>query len=502
MTTARTLTSTACLLITSSLTAQWSDDPALNTLVSGDLTDCVISHIATAPDGGTWIGWYDAGSGYDIMVQKLDASGTPVFPAAAVAASQSLSWVQDFDMCAAGSGCAVAFSDGETADVAFIGADGTVEWSQTFGGNGGYHGSAQVCETNDGFIVAGWMDDSSTKLQRMDIDGTPMWDTPVELSGAAFFSMSDLKPASDHDVIASMVSYTTFNGPKKLKAQRVRADGSFVWGEAPIDVFTSGSLQYGNYPEFISDEAGGGIFTWYTTSNLQSSVQWVDADGVNRLGTNGTVLFASSLPHVTPSACFDSASGEVTIFCTKASGNQSEHGIQATRLHLDGSQLWGATGVEVAPLSASSSPFDLQVLDAGDQVIATWLQLDVAGAGTAQAVALSSGGMNNWSLFFSTDDVSRSDLKSTLNDGSVIAAWCDERDGQSRVYAQRIDPDGSLGGDGSCAGDFNGDDHVTVDDLLAMLAVWGSDDAQCDLNGNGEVDVEDLLALLAVWGPC
>ena len=54
-----------------------------------------------------------------------------------------------------------------------------------------------------------------------------------------------------------------------------------------------------------------------------------------------------------------------------------------------------------------------------------------------------------------------------------------------------------------CIGDLNGDETIGVDDLLALLAEYGTDcSAGCvsDLDGSGEVDVDDLLSLLQVYG--
>jgi hypothetical protein len=45
------------------------------------------------------------------------------------------------------------------------------------------------------------------------------------------------------------------------------------------------------------------------------------------------------------------------------------------------------------------------------------------------------------------------------------------------------------------------DGAVSVADLLALLAQWGTD-SSCDVNNDGDVDVTDLLALLAAWGDC
>lgn len=54
-----------------------------------------------------------------------------------------------------------------------------------------------------------------------------------------------------------------------------------------------------------------------------------------------------------------------------------------------------------------------------------------------------------------------------------------------------------------CPWDLDGDTFVTTSDLLALLAVWGSNPGgPPDFDGDGVVSTNDLLALLANWGPC
>ena len=53
-----------------------------------------------------------------------------------------------------------------------------------------------------------------------------------------------------------------------------------------------------------------------------------------------------------------------------------------------------------------------------------------------------------------------------------------------------------------CAGDVNGDQAVTFDDVLLLLASWGDIDPDKDVDGSGTVDFGDLLGTLANWGPC
>lgn len=58
-----------------------------------------------------------------------------------------------------------------------------------------------------------------------------------------------------------------------------------------------------------------------------------------------------------------------------------------------------------------------------------------------------------------------------------------------------------------CDADFDEDDDVDTDDLLALFANWGACPAApttCiwDLNDDDVVSTEDLLILFASWGPC
>jgi hypothetical protein len=46
-------------------------------------------------------------------------------------------------------------------------------------------------------------------------------------------------------------------------------------------------------------------------------------------------------------------------------------------------------------------------------------------------------------------------------------------------------------------GDIDGDGDVDTDDLLAMLAAWGTNDPAADVNGDGIVNVDDLMILLS-----
>ena len=53
-----------------------------------------------------------------------------------------------------------------------------------------------------------------------------------------------------------------------------------------------------------------------------------------------------------------------------------------------------------------------------------------------------------------------------------------------------------------CPSDVNGDGVTNVTDILAIVAAWGSNDADADIDGDGTVGVSDLLVVIEGWGDC
>ena len=73
--------------------------------------------------------------------------------------------------------------------------------------------------------------------------------------------------------------------------------------------------------------------------------------------------------------------------------------------------------------------------------------------------------------------------------------WCSDRYAlQHRVV---VDHDQA-----PCLGDTDDNGLVDTDDLLTVLAQWGTAGSSGDVDGSGLVDVGDLLIIIANWGAC
>jgi murein tripeptide amidase MpaA len=76
--------------------------------------------------------------------------------------------------------------------------------------------------------------------------------------------------------------------------------------------------------------------------------------------------------------------------------------------------------------------------------------------------------------------------------GSVVEAAIDA------VHLSRIE----CIDDDPCPGDVDGNGEVGVDDVLAVIGAFGTNDPAGDLDGDGIVDVNDILLVIAAFGPC
>jgi hypothetical protein len=76
--------------------------------------------------------------------------------------------------------------------------------------------------------------------------------------------------------------------------------------------------------------------------------------------------------------------------------------------------------------------------------------------------------------------------------GSVVEAGFD---GVQLVKLDCVDDD-------PCPADIDDNGHVNVDDILLVIAAFGTSGPDGDTNGDGTVDVNDLLEVVGSFGPC
>lgn len=446
------------VLLPSLASAQWSTDPVANRALVENPSDQNQPKLAATADGGAWLAWLDGiGSGWDVRVQRLDALGTGSFAAnGLLVADRSLSSTQDYGLSLASNGDALlAFRDATGVGVVAqrVTDAGALPWGAGVVLSTASSVSPAIAGTSDGGAVVSWGESGSLRVQKLDAAGVPQWGGGVTLSpSTGFYFPADVQP-SGAGAIVSMVHQTGgFSSPKHLLAQRFDGAGAPQWGASPLAIFNGGSLQFGNFPDFLPDGSGGAVFAWYSAGpSLQCYAQRVDAGGAELWPHNGVALASNgSQIRVTPHAAFDAASGETFVFWTELNSSQSQRGVSGQRLDAAGSRLWGATGATVVPLGAN----DQQMTRAlpGGPTGGAWVvwsdapsfgqeQLRKAHVDAAGAVDLGPA-----PLAAQPSGKSRLAVVKPLTGGSVgFCVWKDDRVDGGDLYGQNLTPDGGLG---------------------------------------------------------
>lgn len=506
---------TATVVLATPSHAQWSSDASVNLPLADKTGEQTQDKIVPTADGGAYISWFDNNAGgYDVYLQRINAAGVEQWAHNGILiADRSYSSTTDYDLDIDTAGNAlIAFRDdrfGTTRITANrVAPDGTLLW----GANGVQlnavdSASPKIAGTTDGNIVVAWIQSSTTRIQKLDPSGTPLWTEVVLSVGGSSYNASDMDASDNGGVIISLVR--GFIGATYW-AQKIDTNGAQVWGGGSPLQISSNALQIANFPQIVPDGAGGAVFGWYGSSPLQCYAQRVNAAGTVLWTANGVPASTNgSQIRVSPSVCFDSSTGETYLFYTEQNSTQSMSGVYGQKYDAAGNRMWTDNGKALQAISSNSRIFvNCYAVEPG-YAVTCWV--DSSGFGQDQLLAsmVDSNGDPVWSPGIVT-------LASALNNkGRVVAArsangfgivgWADNRADANNIYLQNISDDGELGPI-SILGDLNNDGMVNVTDLFQLLAAWGECDNPCppycfaDLNEDCNVNVSDLFMLLANWG--
>ena len=289
-------------------TAQWSSDPSNNLVLADRGNEQVQPKLVATSDGGFYVSWFDNSSGgYDVYLQRLDASGDEQWAHNGVlVANRDLSSTQDYGLDIDADGNALlAFGYNDNGGIMQVLAqkvapDGTLLWGDPgifLSDRCGRHGCAE--DLRDGRRQRrGRRGRRATELSscRSSIaNGNPLWGRAgVSIAPSAGFILPRRLARRCRWQRDRFVGRLDFTSPTRECARRNSRQSTAATSGAPIrsTVYdgTDGALQFGNFPPFIADGAGGAVFVWYTVATSGSvHVQHVDATGAPLFAQNGVL---------------------------------------------------------------------------------------------------------------------------------------------------------------------------------------------------------------------
>lgn len=509
--------STACVW------AQWPGDPAVNLSIGDRTGEQIQPKIRGTADGGCYISWFDnAAGGYDVYIQRLNALGVEQFAHNGILlADRAFSSTQDYGMSVDPAGNAViGFRNTTTqAGVHKVAPNGALLWGPTgVSLNSVAVNAPRVAAMTDGSVVVGWTEGPGSRLQRLDASGDPLWVDGILITptDAGSYSLGDLVAAPNGEVIAPFQHPTGPNpitSPKHLHAQKLDANGTAMWGAAPIVVFDANSMQVAYFPRAVSDGAGGAVIGWYEVGGTRRArMQHVTSAGAEMFAHNGVEgSTLTSQIQTSPDIAYDAATGDTYLFWTESNSGQSQWGVYGQRFDSAGAPQWGAHGLVLAPLSPDQNSFVRTGLDCAGNAMVYYF--DRSGSSNVRGFKVSPAGAVLWAgspiqVCSLLSGKGRLDLSVTRS-GMAMLAWNDSRVDSNNIIAQNVNPAGTLGLPAFILGDMNCDGLVSVSDIGAfVLAITDAtgyatafpscDINHADVNCDGFVTVGDIGEFVAL----
>jgi hypothetical protein len=341
--------------------------------------------------------------------------------------------------------------------------------------------TARVVSDGAGGVIVAWRDYRNINYdiyaQRIDAYGNRLWTAdgvPVCTSTGENATIVMIPDGAGGAIIAWEDDR---DGDYDIYAQKVDADGTTLWDTDGVALCSSDWSQVN--PVIVSDGEGGAMVAWEDyRSGMRYDIyaQRISAAGSVLWQVDGRYVIVEIYDQTDLAICEDGRGGFYVAFQDARNINPD---IYAQRVRSDGSTYWGGTG---APLCTdSNSQIDPIIMSDGmGGFMCAWVDYR-SGYADVFAQRISDSGTYIWTTDgepICTANGNQYGLAMT-SDGSygAIIAWVDGRMGLEDIYAQRIDVMGTTQWTGNgipvCSEDMDQDEVcMTSDGVGGAIIIW------------------------------
>lgn len=450
------------LLSFQSVIAQWTNDVTVNTVICTAADDQTNAAIVSDGSGGAIIVWSDNRSGnYDIYAQRVNASGITQWTANGVAVCTAVGNQLFPVVISDGNGGAIITWTDYRSDVSFTNTDifaqrinssGAVQWAVNgiaVCNNNTNQRSVKIAAFGSGGAVFTWSDDrngttnSDIYAQAVDGSGNFLW----TVNGFAVCTSSSyqIDPVliSDGSTAITIVWLDNRSGNYDIYAQKLNASAVPQWTVNGTVICNASGMQ-GNC-SIVSDGVGGVVLVWddgRSGSATDIYAQRIDASGVAKWTSNGTVVSSASNIQTRPELIADGNGGAIMAWLDYRNGTDfSVRDIYAQRIDAAGTSLWTSNGLAICTAPTNQQGYKL-VSDGMYGAFFTWFD-NRSGNNDVYLQYVNAGGTaiyaNNGIIIGGAAD--NQEFPAITSDGAfgIIAAWADKRGGVANdIYAHRI----------------------------------------------------------------
>jgi len=231
----------------------------------------------------------------------------------------------------------------------------------------------QIVTDGAGGAIICWMDYRTGAydiyVQRVDANGNTLWFANGVLVCGATGGQTGVKMVTDGSG-GAIICWTDSRGAAyDVYARRVNASGTVLWTSNGVAVCTASGNQYGS--AIVSDGAGGAIIAWedYRGSSADVYAQRLNSSGTTLWDADGVVACAATAEQFVVDIATDGSNGAIISWQDRRSGITSD--IYAQRLDSNGDVMWETDGVAICA-SDRDDTWPVLTHSVGGHAIVAW----------------------------------------------------------------------------------------------------------------------------------
>lgn len=439
--------------------AQWSYNPTVNTPVCLSAGEQTTIQMVQDGEGGAIMVWVDYRLGYsDLYAQHIDSHGTLLWnpdgvPICLAAADQS-----EPKITADGYGGAIiTWYDTRNANdrdiyAQRINSQGLIQWQidgVAICTSPGSQSMQQITTDNSGGAIIVWCDarnggpNADIYVQNINSAGVNQWTGNGVAVCTATYNQGSPSLISD-GAGGAIITWSDFRGEwTDIYAQRILSTGVLNWS-----YYDGVPICMANYhqdmPQIVTDGAGGAIICWQDNRNnyvsgIDTYAQKINPAGLVQWAQDGVAVCNAPYLQAFNQMIPDGTGGAFITW----EDRRSYSDIYAQKISTTGLPEWTIDGVPVC-VSAPVQKEPHLSMNASGNVVIVWTD-DYQNI-LAQSISPSG------SFLWTTDGIpvcNEANVQSyaqIVSDGadSVIIAWQDTRNGNTDIYASKLNSDGIL----------------------------------------------------------
>jgi len=357
-----------------------------------------------------------------------------------------------------------------------------------------------IISDGEGGAIVVWTDargpENDLYAQRISARGIAEW----ALNGApvciSHYDQTAPTMAVDGSGGATITWTDNRSGNYDIYAQRISGSGAILWAPGGVGVCTAPNDQVAS--TVVSDGAGGVIVTWRDLrggSSYDIFAQRINASGGVRWTTNGVAVCTAPNRQIDPVITGDEAGGAIIAWLDNRSGKSE---IYAQHVSAAGISLWDLNGIVISKAANDQRTPGIAADGTGGAII-TWRDVRNRSSYGIFAQRVNAAGLLHWAangvpVCAALGEQGPPVMIADGLHGGIIA-WSDHRNGNSDIYAQRIDIAGVVhwGNDGTPLCKAAGDQVYPV---IASDGLGGATVAWLDYRrGDGDIYAQRINAL-------